>query len=85
MPFHARDVINVIMTVEKTDEVFGIEAIRTVNIPLIPSIVFLIHKIKDHVDMHRASVNKDTKEAGVEEQVPSHCFLICHNLIQDYS
>jgi hypothetical protein len=66
MPFQAGDVINVMMAVEKTGEGLGIEAIKTSGRPLIPSIIFSMHKIKDHVDGHWASVDKGTKKIWVE-------------------
>ena len=47
MPFKAGDVLNVMMAVEKTGEGLGIEAIRTPDRPLIPSIIFSMHKIRD--------------------------------------
>jgi len=47
MPFNAGDVLNVMMAVEKTGEGLGIEAIKTDGRPLIPSIIFSMHKIKD--------------------------------------
>jgi len=66
MPFQAGDVINVMMAVEKTGEGLGIEAIKTQGRPLIPSIIFSMHKIKDHVDGHWASSEKGTKKIWVE-------------------
>jgi len=47
MPFNAGDVLNVMMAVEKTGEGLGIEAIKTDGRPLIPSIIFSMHKIKE--------------------------------------
>jgi len=67
MPFSAGDVINVMMAVEKTGEGLGIEAIKTPGRPLIPSIIFSMHKIKDQQDGHWANVNKGTKKIWVEE------------------
>jgi hypothetical protein len=66
MPFQAGDVINVMMAVERTGEGLGIEAIKTQGRPLIPSIIFSMHKIKDQVDGHWASVEKGTKKIWVE-------------------
>ena len=66
MPFQAGDVINVMMAVEKTGEGLGIEAIKTQGRPLIPSIIFSIHKIKDQQEGHWATVNKGTKKIWVE-------------------
>lgn len=48
--FKAGDVVNVMMAIEKTGEGLGIEAIKSENRPLIPSIIFSMHKIKDSVD-----------------------------------
>ncbi len=67
MPFKAGDVLNVMMAVEKTGEGFGIEAIKTEGRPLIPSIIFSMHKIKDHTEGHWVSANKGTKKIWVEE------------------
>jgi len=47
MPFDAGDLINVMMSVEVTDEGLGIEAIHPAGEPLIPSIILSLHKIKD--------------------------------------
>jgi hypothetical protein len=66
MPFQAGDVINVMMAVEKTGEGLGIEAIKTHGRPLIPSIIFSMHKIKDHVDGHWTTSQKGTKKVWVE-------------------
>ena len=40
------------MAIEKMGEGLGIEAIKSENRPLIPSIIFSMHKIKDSVDGH---------------------------------
>lgn len=66
MPFNAGDVINVMMAVEKTGEGLGIEAIKTEGRPLIPSIIFSMHKIKDHQEGHWVSTQKGTKKQWVE-------------------
>jgi hypothetical protein len=66
MPFQAGDVINVMMAVEKTGEGLGIEAIKTTGRPLIPSIIFSMHKIKEETRGHWASVDKGTKKIWVE-------------------
>lgn len=66
MPFSAGDVINVMMAVEKTGEGLGIEAIKTHGRPLIPSIIFSMHKIKDHQEGHWVSTQKGTKKMWVE-------------------
>ena len=68
MPFSAGDVINVMMAVEKTGEGLGIEAIKTQGRPLIPSIIFSMHKIKEHTNGHWVSVDKGTKKVWVEEE-----------------
>jgi len=66
MPFSAGDVLNVMMAVEKTGEGLGIEAIKTQGRPLIPSIIFSMHKIKDQQDGHWVNVNKGTNKMWVE-------------------
>ena len=66
MPFNAGDVLNVMMAVEKTGEGLGVEAINSPNRPLIPSIIFSMHKIKDHVEGHWVSTQKGTKKMWVE-------------------
>ncbi len=67
MPFNAGDVLNVMMAVEKTGEGLGIEAIRTEGRPLIPSIIFSMHKIKDETQGHWVHTQKGTKTVWVEE------------------
>ncbi len=67
MPFNAGDVLNVIMAVEKTGEGLGIEAIQTPGRPLIPSIIFSMHKIKDHTEGHWVHTQKGTKTVWVED------------------
>jgi len=47
MSFNSDDVINVMMSVETSDEGLGIEAIKPDGEPLIPSIIFSLHKIKE--------------------------------------
>ena len=66
MPFQTGDVINIMMAVEKAGEGLGIEAIKTDGRPLIPSIIFSMHKIKDHQEGHWVSVDKGTKKMWVE-------------------
>ena len=66
MPFQKGDVINVMMAVEKAGEGLGIEAIKTSDRPLIPSIIFSMHKIKEEAHGHWASVDKGTKKMWVE-------------------
>ena len=66
MPFQSGDVLNVMMAVEKTGEGLGIEAIKTQGRPLIPSIIFSMHKIKDQVDGHWANTGRGTKKLWVE-------------------
>lgn len=51
MPFNKDDVINVMMSVEKTEEGLGIEAIRPKGEPIIPSIIFSMHMIKDYNEL----------------------------------
>ena len=66
MPFKAGDVLNVMMAVEKTGEGLGIEAIKTEGRPLIPSIIFSMHKIKDHTEGHWVTTQKGTNKIWVE-------------------
>jgi len=67
MPFSAGDVINVMMAVERAGEGLGIEAIKTEGRPLIPSIIFSMHKIKDTVEGHWISTQKGTNKIWVEK------------------
>ncbi len=66
MSFKAGDVLNMMMAVEKTGEGLGIEAISTEGRPLIPSIIFSMHKIKDHTEGHWVNTQKGTKKVWVE-------------------
>ena len=66
MPFSAGDVLNVMMAVEKTGEGLGIEAIRTSGRPLIPSIIFSMHKIKEEKEGHWVSIQRGTQKQWVE-------------------
>jgi len=66
MPFNAGDVLNVMMAVEKTGEGLGIEAIKTAGRPLIPSIIFSMHKIKDVTEGHWAGTQRGTKKVWVK-------------------
>lgn len=67
MPFSAGDSINVMMAIERTGEGLGIEAIKLQNRPLIPSIIFSMHKIKDHTEGHWVSTQKGTNKVWVDE------------------
>ena len=67
MPFKAGDVLNVIMAVEKTGEGLGIEDIKTPDRPIIPSIIFSMHKIKDSVEGHWVNIQRGTNKVWVEE------------------
>ena len=64
--FKAGDVIKVMMAVDKPGEGLGIEAIKTDGRPLIPSIIFSMHKIKDAVDGHWMTTQKGTNKVWVE-------------------
>jgi hypothetical protein len=64
--FKAGDIVNVMMAVEKIGEGLGIEAIKTSDRPLIPSIIFSMHKIKDDVGGRWVSSEKGTKKLWVE-------------------
>jgi len=66
MSFNAGDVLNVIMAVSKVGEGLGVEAIKTEGRPLIPSIIFSMHKIKDSVEGHWVSTQKGTKKMWIE-------------------
>jgi len=66
MPFNAGDVLNVMMAVGKTGDGLGIEAIRTEGRPLIPSIIFSMHKIKEESQGHWVSAERGTKKLWVE-------------------
>ena len=66
MLFQAGDVVNVMMAVEKSEEGLGIKAIKTQGRPLIPSMIFSMHKIKEDVQEHWVSVDNGTKKMWVE-------------------
>jgi len=66
MSFNAGDVLNVVMAVSKVGEGLGVEAIKTEGRPLIPSIIFSMHKIKDSVEGHWVSTQKGTKKMWIE-------------------
>ena len=66
-PFNAGDILNVMMAVEKTGEGLGIEAIKTPGRPLIPSIIFSMHKIKEEKEGHWVSTQRGTQKMWVEE------------------
>ncbi len=66
MPFEAGDLINIMMSVEVPDEGLGIEAIHPTGEPLIPSIIFSMHKIKDITSGHYVSTGKGTGRVWVE-------------------
>lgn len=48
MPFNRDDIINIVMSVEVTDEGLGLETIRPKGEPVIPSIIFSMLKIKEY-------------------------------------
>lgn len=64
--FKSGDVLNIMMAVEKTGEGIGIEAIKSSDRPLIPSIIFSMHKIKDSNGGHWMTTQKGTKKVFVE-------------------
>jgi len=66
MNFNAGDVLNVMMAVSKVGDGLGVEAIKTEGRPLIPSIIFSMHKIKDSVEGHWVSTQKGTKKMWIE-------------------
>ena len=65
MPFNAGDLVNVMMSVEVPDEGLGIEAIHPTGEPLIPSIIFSMHKIKDMSEVHYISTAKGTRRMKI--------------------
>jgi len=66
MPFEAGDLINIMMSVEVSDEGLGIEAIHPTGEPLIPSIIFSMHKIKDVTAGHFVTAGRGTGRVWVE-------------------
>jgi len=66
MSFNAGDVLNVMMAVSDAGNGLGVEAIKTEGRPLIPSIIFSMHKIKDAVEGHWVSTQKGTKKMWIE-------------------
>lgn len=66
MPFNSGDVINLMMSVEVPDEGLGLEAISPEGEPLIPSIIFSMHKIKESNEGHWISTAKGTNRLWVE-------------------
>ncbi len=66
MSFNAGDVLNVMMAISQAGEGLGIEAIKTEGRPLIPSIIFSMHKIKDSIEGHWISTQKGTKKMWIE-------------------
>jgi len=65
MPFNSGDLINIMMSVEVPDEGLGIEAIHPTGEPLIPSIIFSMHKIKDISEVRYISTAKGTRRMKV--------------------
>jgi hypothetical protein len=63
--FRTGDIINVMMAVDKQGEGLGIEALKSKDRPLIPSIILSMHKIKDSVDGHWMSTEKGTKKVWI--------------------
>ena len=66
MQFNSGDILNVVMSIENTDDGLGIEAIKTEGRPLIPSIIFSMHKIKEATEGHWVSTQKGTKKMWVD-------------------
>jgi hypothetical protein len=48
MPFNRDDIINIMMSVEVAGEGLGLETIKPNGEPVIPSIIFSMHKIKEY-------------------------------------
>jgi len=65
MPFNSGDLLNIMMSVEVPDEGLGIEAIHPTGEPLIPSIIFSMHKIKDMSEVHYISTAKGTRRMKI--------------------
>ncbi len=66
LPFESGDLINIMMSVEVPDEGLGIEVIHPTGEPLIPSIIFSMHKIKDTTPGHYVTSGKGTGRIWVE-------------------
>ncbi len=66
LPFEAGDLVNIMMSVEVPDEGLGIEAIHPAGEPLIPSIIFSMHNIKDTTGGHYVSAGRGTGRVWVE-------------------
>ncbi len=66
MPFDVGDLINIMMSVEVPDEGLGIEAIQPTGEPLIPSIIFSLHKIKDVTNGHYVTSAKGTGKVWID-------------------
>jgi hypothetical protein len=54
------------MAIDTAGEGLGVEAIQTDGRPLIPSVIFSMHKIKDSVEGHWQTTNKGTNKIWVE-------------------
>ena len=67
MPFNRFDIINVMMSVEVPDEGLGIEAIHPKGEPLIPSIIFSMHKIKEQQIRRYVTTRRGTGLMVVDE------------------
>ena len=48
MTISSGDILNLMMSVEVADEGLGLETIRPDGEPVIPSIIFFMHKIKEY-------------------------------------
>lgn len=48
LPFNRDDIVNIMMSVEVTGEGLGLETIKPKGEPIIPSIIFSMHKIKEY-------------------------------------
>ena len=65
-PFSTGDVINLMMSVEVSDEGLGLEAITPQGEPMIPSVIFSMHKIKESNGGRWISTGKGTGKLWVE-------------------
>ncbi len=66
MPFDAGDLVIIMLSLFFHDVCLGIEAIHPTGEPLIPSIIFSMHKIKDVTSGHYVSAGRGTGRVWVE-------------------
>ena len=66
LPFQATDILNVMMSVEVVNEGLGIETIRPMNEPTIPSVIFSMHKIAEPKIVQQVVTGRGTAMSSVE-------------------